>query len=97
MEAKAIKLANLQTVTVNRLKGYYGHTLGAAGLIESIVSIQSLKENLVMPTLGFEATGITGPINICTDLLPGNFKNFLKIASGFGGCNAAVVFSKESG
>jgi 3-oxoacyl-[acyl-carrier-protein] synthase-1 len=69
--------------------------LGAAGLIESIVSIHSLKENLVIPTLGFEEMGVTNPLNICTDLLTGNFKNCLKIASGFGGCNAAVVFSKD--
>lgn len=95
MEAKAITLANLQTVPVNSLKGYYGHTLGAAGLIESIVSIHSLKENMVIPTLGFKETGITNPINICADLLPGDFKNCLKTASGFGGCNAAVVFSKQ--
>lgn len=95
MEAKAFWLANLQTVPVNSLKGYYGHTLGAAGLIESIVSIHSLKENVVIPTLGFKETGIPDPLNICTDLLRGNFKNCLKTASGFGGCNAAVVFSKQ--
>lgn len=95
MEAKAFTLANLQTVPVNSLKGYYGHTLGAAGLIESIVSICSLKENLVIPTLGFREIGTTDPLNICTDLMTGNFKNCLKTASGFGGCNAAVVFSKQ--
>jgi len=95
MEAKAITLSNLQTIPVNSLKGYYGHTLGAASLIESIVSVHSLKENLVIPTLGFKEIGIPDPLNICTDLLPGDFKNCLKIASGFGGCNAAVVFSKQ--
>ncbi|MBA3673819.1 MAG: beta-ketoacyl synthase [Chitinophagaceae bacterium] len=94
MEAKAITLANLQDTPANSLKGYYGHTLGAAGLIESIISIHSLKENIVIPTLGFKEIGVTDPINICTDLLRGNFKNCLKTASGFGGCNAAVVFGK---
>jgi 3-oxoacyl-[acyl-carrier-protein] synthase-1 len=94
MEAKALSLANLQAVPVNSLKGYYGHTLGAAGLIESIISIQSLKENIVLPTLGFENIGVSTPLNICTDMLPGNFNNCLKTASGFGGCNAAVLFSK---
>ena len=94
MEAKAITLANLQTAPVNSLKGYYGHTLGAAGLIESVVSIQSLKRNLLIPTLGFEKTGTTIPVNICTDMVEGDYKNCLKTASGFGGCNAAVVFSK---
>jgi 3-oxoacyl-[acyl-carrier-protein] synthase-1 len=92
MEAKAISLSGLQNVPVNSLKGYYGHTLGAAGLFESIVSVQSLRENLVIPTLGFKEMGVSSPINICTDLLSGNYKNCLKTASGFGGCNAAVVF-----
>jgi len=94
MEAKAIDLAGLQNVPTNSLKGFYGHTLGAAGLIESIISIQSLKENVVLPTPGFSTIGVSTPINICKNLLPGNYKTFLKTASGFGGCNAAVLFSK---
>ena len=94
MEAAAFALSGLQAVPLNSLKGYYGHTLGAAGLIESIVSTQSMKESLVLPTLGFEDMGVTKPLNICSELLPGNFKNCLKTASGFGGCNAAVVFGK---
>jgi 3-oxoacyl-[acyl-carrier-protein] synthase-1 len=94
MEAKAIVLAGLETVPANSLKGYYGHTLGAAGLIESIISIRSLKENLILPTLGFDKIGVSNPINICTKLTPMRLKTCLKTASGFGGCNAAVVFSK---
>ncbi|MDB4902795.1 MAG: fabF 2 [Mucilaginibacter sp.] len=94
MEANAISLSGMQTAPTNSLKGYYGHTLGAAGMIESIISIQSLKENLVLSTLGFKNMGVTNPLNICTNLLSGNFKNCLKTASGFGGCNAAVVFGK---
>ncbi|MFZ1785632.1 MAG: beta-ketoacyl synthase N-terminal-like domain-containing protein [Ferruginibacter sp.] len=95
MEAKAITLAGLQAVPVNSLKGYYGHTLGAAGLIESIISIQSMKENLVIPTRGFEHLGVTQPINICTTLYSSSLNNCLKTASGFGGCNAAMLFSKQ--
>jgi len=94
MEAKAITLANLQAVPVNSLKGYYGHTLGAAGLIESIIAMQSLKQTLVLPTLGFTAMGVSTPINVTTNLVSGNFKHCLKTGSGFGGCNAAVLFGK---
>ena len=43
MEAKAIAMAGLGSIPLNSLKGYYGHTLGAAGLIESIISVRSLK------------------------------------------------------
>lgn len=95
MEAKAIALSRLQDVPVNSLKGYYGHTLGAAGLIESIISFQSLKENLVVPTRGFETAGVSQPVNICSSLYKKTTKHFLKTASGFGGCNAAMVCSKQ--
>jgi 3-oxoacyl-[acyl-carrier-protein] synthase I len=95
MEAKAINLANLQSAPLNSLKGYYGHTLGAAGLIETIISSYSLKENLVLPTLGFENPGVSKPLNICTGLLHVPLNHCLKTASGFGGCNAALVLGKE--
>jgi 3-oxoacyl-[acyl-carrier-protein] synthase I len=95
MEAKAINMANMQSVPVNSLKAYYGHTLGAAGLIESIISFHSMKEGIVLPTLGFSEMGVTQPVNVCTSLYKTTINNCLKTASGFGGCNAAVVFSKQ--
>jgi 3-oxoacyl-[acyl-carrier-protein] synthase I len=94
MEAKAITLAGLQSAPVNSLKAYYGHTLGAAGLIESIVTLQSMRENLVLPSLGFADNGVSMPLNICSSLLHTSLSNCLKTASGFGGCNAAVVMSQ---
>jgi 3-oxoacyl-[acyl-carrier-protein] synthase I len=95
MEAKAIGLAGMQQIPVNSLKGYYGHTLGAAGLIESIISIQSLKENLLIPTRGFENIGVSQPVNVCSSLFKSTMQHCLKTASGFGGCNVAMVFSKQ--
>ena len=95
MEAKAITLAGMQSAPVNSLKGYYGHTLGAAGLIESIISFRSLKENLVIPTRGFKNLGVTQPVNVCSQLYSSSLQNCLKTASGFGGCNAAMIFSKQ--
>lgn len=94
MEANAIALSGLQPVPLNSLKGYYGHTLGAAGLIESIISIQSLKEGVVLPTPGFEQVGVTKAVNVVALPLHIKASHFLKTASGFGGCNAAVVFGK---
>ena len=94
MEAKAIALAELEAVPVNSLKGFYGHTLGAAGLIKSVISVQSLKQNIVIPTKGFEEPGVSKNINVCNEIIHKPLKNCLKTASGFGGCNAAVIFSK---
>ncbi len=83
MEAKAITLCGLEKVPVNSLKGYYGHTLGAAGLIESIIMAHSMQENLLIPTRGFSETGVSQPINICSTLQTASLNNCLKTASGF--------------
>jgi 3-oxoacyl-[acyl-carrier-protein] synthase-1 len=94
MEAKAITHAGLNHVPVNSLKGYYGHTLGAAGLIESIVTLQSIRESVILPSRGFGQNGVTTELNIATTLLSTPLTTCLKTASGFGGCNAAVVLGK---
>ncbi|MCW3093613.1 MAG: fabF 2 [Ferruginibacter sp.] len=95
MEALAISLTGLLSVPVNSLKGYYGHTLGAAGIIESIISIQSLQQDIILPSRGFSRLGVTKPLNVSVELQESPLKTCLKTASGFGGCNAALVFSKS--
>ncbi len=94
MEARAITLAGVGAAPVNSLKGYYGHTLGAAGLIETIVTLQSMREDRVLPSPGYEINGVSNPLNVCTTLLSASLDHCLKTASGFGGCNAALVLSK---
>ncbi|MFT3946251.1 MAG: beta-ketoacyl synthase N-terminal-like domain-containing protein [Agriterribacter sp.] len=95
MEARAVNLAGLQDVPLNSLKGYYGHTLGAAGLVETVACVLSLKENVVLPTPGFETPGTTKPVNVTTGLKQGDYIACLKTASGFGGCNAAIILKKH--
>lgn len=94
MEAKAFSLANL-TAPVNSLKGFYGHTLGAAGILETILSVEALERNVVLPTAGYQKKGVTSDINICAEAQPHNAQAFLKTASGFGGCNSAIVIKKS--
>jgi len=94
MEANAIRIAGLIDTPLNSLKGYYGHTLGAAGLIESVISLQSLREGLMIGTSGFERLGVSSAVNVCASPKPVDGRNFVKTASGFGGCNAAVVFGR---
>ena len=94
MEAIAIGRHNMQDVPVNSLKGYFGHTLGAAGIIESIVSIHSLENDILIPSLGTSELGISENLNIISELSEQRLSNCLKIASGFGGCNAAIIYQK---
>lgn len=94
MEAKAFHLSGLQRVPVNSLKGYYGHTLGAAGLIEAIIGMQGMQEEVVIPTAGFQTPGTSHPLMVSSRLEQRPMQHYLKTTSGFGGCNAAMVFSK---
>jgi 3-oxoacyl-[acyl-carrier-protein] synthase-1 len=94
MEAVAISRAGLNQTPVNSLKGYFGHTLGAAGLLESIISIEAMKANSIIKTMGFETNGVTEPINIADITRHQTINSVLKLASGFGGCNAAVLLKK---
>jgi 3-oxoacyl-[acyl-carrier-protein] synthase I len=94
MEAIAFNRLGLQNVPVNSLKGYYGHTLGASGLLETVIGIQSLIENKLYASLGFDELGVSQSINVIKENQDKNSRTFLKTASGFGGCNTAVVFQK---
>jgi 3-oxoacyl-[acyl-carrier-protein] synthase-1 len=94
MESKAIKLAKLQDVPVNSLKGYYGHTLGAAGNIETITTLFAMENSKAIATMGHKEYGVSEQIRLISKTEDLKFNSFLKIASGFGGCNAVVLYSK---
>jgi 3-oxoacyl-[acyl-carrier-protein] synthase-1 len=96
MEAKAFSAAGVSNIPVNSLKGYFGHTLGAAGLVEIIMSVQSLKHNELTPTKGFGKSGVSQPLNVIQRVEKKPLGSFLKTASGFGGCNAAIIIKKNT-
>jgi len=93
-EAKALSWAGLERVPVNSFKGYFGHTLGAAGIVESALAIASMRNNELYRSAGFECPGTSQPIKILADHSVKEVNRCLKTASGFGGCNAVVVFKK---
>ena len=79
---------------MNSLKGYYGHTMGAAGILETIISMKSLDEGLVLATRGYENIGVSRAIQVTKQNLTTDKKAFVKMISGFGGCNAVMLFKK---
>ena len=96
MESKALSLAGLQEVPVNSFKGYWGHTLGGAGLIESVATVRSALDNILFRSAGFTNPGVPESINVIQQHTIAAVNNCLKIASGFGGCNAAIVYRKQN-
>ncbi|MCC8038036.1 MAG: 3-oxoacyl-ACP synthase [Bacteroidales bacterium] len=97
MESVAIERSGLSHVPVNALKGYFGHTMGAAGIIETIMCIKGLDEDVILPTRGFDEIGVSGRINVVNKSamrVDTPATAFLKIISGFGGGNAAMLLAK---
>lgn len=94
MESIAIHRAGLDGVPANGLKGYYGHTVGAAGIIETILSMMAVEHGVVFATKGFEEIGTSYPINVSNEVRLTDKKIFIKILSGFGGSNAGIAYEK---
>lgn len=94
MEAIAFNRSGLKDTPLNSLKGYFGHTLGASGLLETIIGMYSLHQNVLFSNLGFQELGVSEPLNIIQKTTPTTLNTFLKTASGFGGCNTAAIFKK---
>lgn len=93
MESIAIDRAGLADVPLFSLKGIYGHTMGAAGVLETILSMQAVEHGVVFGTRGFENLGVSRPVSVSADSRTTNKQSFVKLLSGFGGCNAAMKFS----
>ena len=78
---------------MHSLKGHFGHTLGAAGVLESILTYHSLLDGVVLPSRNFGELGVSESITVSKELSKSDKNHALKTASGFGGCNAAVIYS----
>lgn len=98
LETQAIKSVfgdHAKRLWVSSTKSMTGHSLGAAGAIESVFSLLALKENIAPPTINLE-----NPSDDCDlDYVPlsardGKFEHVVNNSFGFGGTNACVVFSK---
>jgi 3-oxoacyl-[acyl-carrier-protein] synthase II len=98
METQAIKNAfgtHAKSLLVSSTKSMTGHTLGAAGAIESAFCIMSLIDQKVAPTIN-----LNNPSTECDlDYVPNvarsaKLKHVLNNSFGFGGTNACLIFSK---
>ncbi|HEV7380120.1 MAG TPA: beta-ketoacyl synthase N-terminal-like domain-containing protein [Dyadobacter sp.] len=91
MESIAMDRLGLAAVPLNSFKGYFGHTLGAAGVLETAVCLQMLHNSMLVKSRGFTDPGTSIPLNIVTETQPAGLKMILKTASGFGGGNASLL------
>jgi 3-oxoacyl-(acyl-carrier-protein) synthase len=91
----------METVFENKVpyfsstKSFTGHTLGAAGGVEAVLSVLSIKHNLIYPNLNYnnpvKELSISPVVELIKDV---EVKNVLSNSFGFGGNNTTLIFSK---
>lgn len=94
MESIAFSRCLPLDIPVNSFKGYFGHTLGASGVIETVLCSKALQTNKLIKTLGYEQQGTSVNLNITKETVSFPLNNCLKTSSGFGGTNASILLSK---
>ncbi len=99
MESAAINLAfgeNAGRILVHSTKSMIGHTLGAAGALETIAAIQAISESIVHPTANCVNPDPECPVNVVPDGKPvtREVSRLLVNNFGFGGHNGVAAIEK---
>jgi 3-oxoacyl-[acyl-carrier-protein] synthase-1/3-oxoacyl-[acyl-carrier-protein] synthase II len=75
-------------------KGYTGHTLGAAGAVEAIITLLCLSEGFLPASVGFAELDPQIGIAPTQTLERGNYQAALSLSLGFGGINSALALGR---
>ncbi len=95
-ESKAIFSVFGDRIPVSGFKGYMGHTLGACGGIESIITMIMMREKFIAPTRNLVIPDpLCAPINhVMGDVRDESFEIGMNNNFAFGGINTSLIFSK---
>lgn len=92
-ETKAIIAALGTAVPVSSSKSYFGHTLGASGAVEAVVTVLALQNQLAPPTLRLREAAADCPLDYIPDTpRPLAMRHVLSNTFGFGGSNVSLLF-----
>lgn len=97
-ETKAIKTVfgdHAFKIKVSSTKSMIGHTLGAAGGIESVYSLQALKHQVVPPTINLDNVDEECDLDyVANEAQDWQHEYALSNSFGFGGTNACLIFRR---
>ncbi len=101
MEAEAIRTIwckNGYRPLVSSTKSMHGHTLGAAGGVEAVITVMALREGVVPPTANFRVPDAACEVNVVANKAVSTRLNIaLSNTFAFGGLNATLVFRRFAG
>jgi 3-oxoacyl-[acyl-carrier-protein] synthase-1 len=94
-EAAAIRAVfGTHRVPVSSTKGVTGHTLGAAGIVEAIVTVQALEHQALPPAANWREADPLLDVDVVRQAASASFSHAMSNNFGFGGSNCTLVFSR---
>lgn len=94
-EAAAIAKTVGNRVPVSSFKGHIGHTLGAAGALETIIMLEMMRRQEIIPTLNLDDPDPQcGAINLPREITPAKIDTVIKNNFALGGVNTSLVFRR---
>jgi 3-oxoacyl-[acyl-carrier-protein] synthase II len=94
-ETRAIQAAVGNGVPVSSSKSYFGHTLGAAGGVEAVISVLALLNQTAPPTLRLSDAAADCPLDYVPHTpRPMPMASVLSNTFGFGGSNVSLLFRR---
>lgn len=88
--------AHATKVAVSSNKSMIGHTLTAAGAVETVISLLTMNNQVLPPTINYEIPDPTIPLDVVPNQArPATVRNILSNSFGFGGQNVSLVISAD--
>lgn len=76
-------------------KGWTGHTLAAAGIVEAVLTLVAMEQGLLPGTLNLEAPDPALRAHVLRDNAPGTVRVAMSNSFGFGGNNCSLLFARD--
>ena len=97
MAMKTVFGTEINNIAISSTKSMTGHLLGASGAVEAAISVKSLNENIVPPTINLNDSDPDCDLNYTPyKSLQKNLSYTMSNSFGFGGHNCSLIFSKPS-
>ncbi|MFM8599929.1 MAG: 3-oxoacyl-ACP synthase KasA [Mycobacterium sp.] len=94
-EANAIRVAGVEHAAVYAPKSALGHSIGAVGALESILTVLSLRDGVIPPTLNYQTPDPEIDLDVVAgEARYGDYQYAINNSFGFGGHNVALTFGR---
>src|SRR5690606_3330859 len=98
MSLEAVFGPSIASVPIRSNKSMIGHTLTAAGAVEAVFSLETIRNGLIPPTINHHVPDPSIQLDVVPNVArPANVSMVLSNSFGFGGQNACLVVAAEPG